>query len=29
LTFTDFGAEVALQAPPADTVVDVETLPAP
>jgi hypothetical protein len=29
LLFTDFDAEVALQAPPADSVVDVATLPAP
>lgn len=29
LTFTDFGAAVAVTAPPADSVVDVESMPAP
>ncbi|HEY9377086.1 MAG TPA: hypothetical protein VIQ02_08340 [Jiangellaceae bacterium] len=29
LTFTDFGADVAIKAPPKDSVVDVEKLPAP
>ena len=29
LTFTDFGAEVAIQAPAAESVVDAESLPAP
>jgi hypothetical protein len=29
LTFTDFGADVAIKAPPADSVVDVEKLPSP
>lgn len=29
LTFTDFGADVAIQAPAEDSVVDVEKLPTP